>query len=249
MYKKGRRGESSRADRTKKRRFKGNQYVTDSERDLHTTNTSAEKLKNKGDVHDVIITREFSYCILNFYTVFSAIAFYVICKTCKKEVKFYQMNNRALGFKISMQCECAEHLINSFLLSNNAYEINRRIVLVMRLLGIGREGINLFCGLIDIAQGLTISGYYACIEHIHIAASTVYNALIKNAVEEGKEKNVEAGNIENNLIVSGDGTWKKRGFSSLFGVTTIIGKYSKKVLDTAVNLIFIKRAICGTKKE
>jgi hypothetical protein len=29
--------------------------------------------------------------------------------------------------------------------------------------------------------------------------------------------------------MSGDGTWKKRGFSSLFGVTTLISIYSNEV--------------------
>lgn len=43
--------------------------------------------------------------------------------------------------------------------------------------------------------------------------------------------NEEAGNIAINLTVSGDETWKKRGFSSLFGVSTLVGKYSKKVLE------------------
>lgn len=40
------------------------------------------------------------------------------------------------------------------------------------------------------------------------------------------------------MTVSGDGTWKKRGFSSLFGVATFVGKYSKKVVDTVVKLSF-----------
>ena len=41
------------------------------------------------------------------------------------------------------------------------------------------------------------------------------------------------------LTVSGDGTWKKRGFSSLFGVTSLIGHFTGKVLD-----IFAKSSYC-----
>ena len=56
----------------------------------------------------------------------------------------------------------------------------------MRLLGISREGINLFCGLMDLCQGLSIAGYYACLENIHSASSAVYNSIISAAVEEEK---------------------------------------------------------------
>lgn len=36
------------------------------------------------------------------------------------------------------------------------------------------------------------------------------------------------------MKVSGDGSWKKRGFKSLYGVTTLIGYYSGKVIDLTV---------------
>jgi len=35
-------------------------------------------------------------------------------------------------------------------------------------------------------------------------------------------------------VVSGDGTWRKRGFSSLYGVQTLIGNKTKQVLDVNV---------------
>lgn len=235
MDKKGSRIKRVHAERHTKRQFKGNRYTV--EQDTSFTSTSAEKLQNRRDM-DVAISKEFGYCILNFFSVFSAIASSVICKICKKNIKFYQTANRSLGFKIVMQCKCGEQLINSCPLIDKAFEINRRIVFIMRLLGIGREEINLFCGLMDFSQGLALKTYYACLENIHLAVSSIYDSIIKSAVEEEKTKNAEAGNPENNLTVSGDGTWKKRGFSSLFGVTTLIGKYSKKMLDTVVKSSF-----------
>lgn len=38
------------------------------------------------------------------------------------------------------------------------------------------------------------------------------------------------------LIVSGDGTWRKRGFMSLQGVVSLIGLHSGKVLDVIIVL-------------
>ncbi|KYM94103.1 hypothetical protein ALC62_15276 [Cyphomyrmex costatus] len=37
--------------------------------------------------------------------------------------------------------------------------------------------------------------------------------------------------------VNEDGSWKKQGFSSLFGVSIIIGKYSDKIIDLVVKSI------------
>lgn len=51
-----------------------------------------------------------------------------------------------------------------------------------------------------------------------------------------KETNVQNAS---DLNVSGYGTWKKRGFSSLYGVTSLIGYYTGKVLD-----LFVKSGYC-----
>lgn len=112
----------------------------------------------------------------------------------------------------------------------------------MRLLGVGREGINLFCGLMDISQGLSKYMYYAAIENIYCEAKAVYDILTKKAVDEEKIQNAEHGNLMTDISVSGDGTWKKRGFSSLFGIT-LIGKYTSKVID-----LMVKSSYCHACK-
>ncbi|XP_025995823.2 uncharacterized protein LOC113005069 [Solenopsis invicta] len=52
------------------------------------------------------------------------------------------------------------------------------------------------------------------------------------------EQTVGQDNIK--LTVSRDGTWKKRGFTSLFGVSSIIGYHSGKVLDVVVKSAYGK---------
>lgn len=66
---------------------------------------------------------------------------------------------REVGFKISTKCMCGTVLIDSGSFIHNGYEINRRLVFVMRLLGVAREGINIFCGIMDLGQGLSKKGY------------------------------------------------------------------------------------------
>lgn len=132
---------------------------------------------------------------------------------------------------------------------NKAYEINRRIVFVFRLLGVGQEGLNLFCSLMDICHGMAANTYYACLENIYVATSAVYSCIIKQAVEDEKKKNEEAGKVATHLTVSGDGTWKRREFSSLFGVSTLVGKYSKKVVDAMIKNSFCQACNLWNKKK
>ena len=129
-------------------------------------------------------------------------------------------------------------------------KINRRVVFVMRILGVAREGLNIFCNLMDISAGLSQSAYDKIMRHVHTAATTMFEKFTKKATEEEKTKNIENGRPENDFKVSGDRLWKKRGFTSLYGVTTIIGYYTAKVLDAIVKSSFCTAcSLWGGKKD
>ncbi|XP_066590769.1 uncharacterized protein [Prorops nasuta] len=103
--------------------------------------------------------------------------------------------------------------------------------------------------LMDMTQGFSNSGYYAILNNIYISASTVYENALSLAVTKEKELNKEAGKPEDEFTVSGDGSWKKRGFSSLFGVSTLIAKYSGKVVDTCVQSSFCQGCLLWKNKK
>jgi len=217
----------------KKRKFHGNRYTD--EQSSTFASTSAKKLKDSGDKSfDVHYDQSMSYCIIQFALVFSNLQTILKCKQCNEDVTFTQYAQRGLGFKISVQCSCGETLINSCPMIDNAYEINRRFVFAMRLIGIGIHGIKNFCGLMDFGQGFNITTYYRTIENISVAVKTVFDIVISKAVSEEKTLNSQAGYPQNELAVSGDGSWSKRGFSSLLGLVSLIGKYSNKILDIVV---------------
>lgn len=69
---------------------------------------------------------------------------------------------------------------------------------------------------------------------------------MKNAAKE--EQNQSS---ENNygFIVSGDGSWRKRGFSSLFGLVTLIGWCTGKVVDICVKSKYCKSCKFWKKKR
>jgi len=192
-----------------------------------------KKLKNVSS-DDIYTNPLHGYRIIEFFTVFTALSDILICSTCRQKISFMESGQKGLGFKIVVMCRCGNTEINSGPFINTGYEINRRIVLVMRLLGVAREGINVFCNLMDMCTGLSQGSYTKIVEHIHAAAKSSFEIFSQKAVREEIEKNVEHGRIKKNLKVSGDGTWKKRGFKSLYGVTTLIGYYSDKVIDLVV---------------
>ena len=127
-------------------RFVGNQFTgTGNEKVGEISNDeagiSAKKLKA---LAEDVINLTVCYRIIEFVSVFSALADIHMCRECKQKVSFGQSGERGLGFKISVHCRCEKTLrIPSGLFVHNAFEINRHIVFAMRLLGVAREGINI----------------------------------------------------------------------------------------------------------
>ena len=133
---------------------------------------------------DIIVYPLHCYRIIEFLTMFGVIADIVICRSCKGSVKFEESGHRGLGFQIIVSCKCGHREINSGPLMNTGYEINRWIVFIMMLLGVGREGINVFCGLMDLCQGLAKSTYDKVVMHLHSASVSMFETLSKKAIKE-----------------------------------------------------------------
>lgn len=58
-----------------------------------------------------------------------------MCRECHGDIKFLTTAPRGLDFKIKISCKCGNKFVHSYpLINDKAYEINRRLVFVMRLL-------------------------------------------------------------------------------------------------------------------
>lgn len=118
---------------------------------------------------------------------------------------------------------------------------------MMRLLGVSLEGLNLFCNYMDICSGLSSGAYMNIMNHLHASAESIFKLCRRKAAEEEQKENEKREKPLLDLHVSGDASWKKRGFSSLEGVTTLIGHYSGKVIDLIVKSSYC--AGCNTMKN
>ncbi|XP_014612682.1 PREDICTED: uncharacterized protein LOC106791518 [Polistes canadensis] len=227
-------GNIKRSTRLRKRKFYGNQHTTSCDESDQPILRARKFLNTNNEDEDVHYNSFHGYRLIEFFTVFTALSELVICRNCKQTVRFDEAGNRGLGFKIVILCSCGRRDINSGQLVHGAFEVNRRIVLVMRLLGIAREGINLFCNFMDICDGLSESTYHNAITHLYNASKTIFQSCCKKAVEKEKEKNEKHNRPTSHLKVSGDGSWKKKDFKSSYSITTLIGCYSGKVIDLVI---------------
>lgn len=104
---------------------------------------------------------------------------------------------RGLEFKVVVNCQnCEKVYINSCPLIKNVYEINRRIIFAMRLLGIGLNGIIKFCAFMNLLRPIFQSFYDKVMKSIAIATSAVRDISIKKAGIQEKELSIQKGQTE-----------------------------------------------------
>ena len=114
----------------------------------------------------------------------------------------------------------------------------------MRLIGVGRAGMSLFCTLMDLPTPLTQGAFDHCNDAIRTAAKEVSEESMYRAAQEEKEKTDPK---DGKIIVSGDGSWRKRGYSSLTGLQYIIGNKTKKVIDVNVKSAYCQECVSMEK--
>ncbi|GFV56888.1 uncharacterized protein TNCV_1869291 [Trichonephila clavipes] len=97
----------------------------------------------------------------------------------------------------------------------STYEVNTRLVYAMRCIGKGAEAARMFCGIMNLPPPPTKFSKYN--KMLLGATKDVCDATMKDAVKEAVQ---EKQNIRD-IPVAVDGTWQKRGYSSMNGVVTV----------------------------
>ena len=188
------------------------------------------------------------YRVIDFFLVFSTISSLVKCNQCDGSVQFKSCKKEGIVFQIQVKCEnCDPRYIPSSEKTDHHYEVNTRFAFAMRTLGLGLAGCNKFCGLMDIASNfLSKPSYLDMMKSICISVKTTAEKFLISAAKE--EKKTSENSDSDTLTVSGDGTCQKQGFSSLFGVTSLIGYWSGKVIDIYVSSLYCQRCKLWEKK-
>ncbi|GFV24981.1 uncharacterized protein TNCV_884471 [Trichonephila clavipes] len=180
------------------------------------------------------------YRIFDFISTFSSILSVSCCLKCHKPLTINEKSTRGLCSNFEIRCKncgsvCTFSSCENTGNKNNALEINRRSILAMRCIGQGLELLKTFCAVMSLPNPVEQKSY------------DVINNKLSRVMKEVTEESMKRAAVEENssspdnlLTVSGDGTWKTRGHSSLIGVCTVIGAETGKVLDREVLSSFCK---------
>lgn len=227
--------------RPKKRKFSTNRY-THVKTDV---NISASSKKLKMDVlppveENTSRTPNFDgYRLFDVNLLITFMQQNLSCKSCGDNIVVTESSLFGLSSKFEVTCQCSAKSFRSCTMlgrRKNIPEINRRFTYAMRMLGQGRAGMETFCCGMDLPPPIAQKSYTSTVNKIVKATSETAEKSMKKAAQ------TEAilSNSSLSVTVSGDGTWKTRGHTSLTGVCTIIGAESGKVIETEVMSSYCK---------
>ena len=160
-----------------------------------------------------------------------------LCPSCdKQKLKLSENGSKKKGLASLLYVQCkACNFIHEFYTSSasahQSYDVNKRVVYVMGACGQGHAGLETFTSLMNLPKPMTINNYDKIVSIIATKVKEVAEETMQEACEE-IHKNLSADlNTVADTSVSCDGSWQRRGFSSLNGVVTAILMKTGKVVD------------------
>ena len=146
-----------------------------------------------------------------------------ICPKCKcGHIVLKENMNAKMGLASQLSLKCPalmctysmEFNTSNRVNTSKAFEVNRRVVLAMRNIGVGHQGPVKFCGVMNMLSPMNANAYSEHVKAIHGAAEVVAKDSMKSAAEEAKHFYEPEEDGLYNIGISADGTWRRRGFSS-----------------------------------
>ncbi|GFV97184.1 uncharacterized protein TNCV_3527691 [Trichonephila clavipes] len=142
---------------------------------------------------------------------------------------FFRLNARTVKTCVRLEIQ------KCWVKEKNIPEINRRFVYAMRTIGQGHAAMTTFCGVMDFPPPVAEKSYNNIINKLQLCSKEVAETSMQSAaLEEVTLTN------SSDIIISGDGTWKTRGYSSRVGVCAVIGDKTGKCIDAEVMSSFCK---------
>lgn len=228
--------------RPKKRakKFYGRPRSNDQREDLLSASTK-KLVFNKG-VEMEQERNDFSgYRMIDIDILKSMVTNFMCCKMCNNNINIEEVCQRGLASKYIVNCSKCGYVTafwNGQMLGEkkNIPEINTRFVYAMRCVGQGHAGMETFSSVMELPPPIAAKSYNKINQKIKLATYNVAQNSMKNAAL--AESVASNGSVE--LTVSGDGSWKTRGHSSLTGVCSLIGSETGQVIDVEIMSSYCK---------
>ena len=159
------------------------------------------------------------------------------CSDCGGTLSLSERRRWGMAAELSLQCsgcgmgtaQVMSRKVGRFL------EVNRRAVFAGRAVGMARERLVRFCALMNMPTPMSKSTYQRHQAALLNAANTVAQQSLDNAAETVRKLGEEEGSTSpGDIPVTFDGTWMRRGHTSLHGAVTVISLATGQLLDYEV---------------
>ena len=172
-------------------------------------------------------------------------------------MEFEEDGDGKMGFETLMilnctgkKCKFLEKFYSSLRVgTSQAFEVNRRIVLASRSIGVGHQGLVKFAGTMNMNPPMNENSYRDNVDAVRKAAQTVCQQSMRAAAEDVKKfyEPEEEGVFD--IGISEGGTWSRRGYSSMYGIVTAMSTVSGKAIDIEVMSKECKECTVWRNKE
>ena len=176
-----------------------------------------------------------------------------ICKICKAGSLVVESKGKfGVVDKLNFECSNTECRTRNIFFSSRRsklerisssqgqkpFALNIRFVPSMRLIGKGHKAINLFCGLINVSNGMCQDSFENLQVLIENKSLDIAQQSMKNAAEDVRASSETHDKVVDTTCMF-DGTWQHRGYSSLISSVTCLSAVNNIVID-----IEMLRKIC-----
>ena len=187
------------------------------------------------------------------------------CHECHRQetLRLENVSSRRMGYCYSIRVYCGEcgwsrewktsdTIQKGHSSGQKFYEINVRMVAGFREIGQGLNSMETFSRCLNMPPPMSAAAYNNVVDKMKdIYFEEALKSTSKAAAELKSNQSLGEGQVD--CKVSVDGTWQRRGFSSLNGIVTAISSDSKKCLDYEVMSKICKacekwRSLRGTDK-
>lgn len=205
----------------------------------HRPSTAKVKLDTSNAEYGQFESESFQYDIINLSLLDKIISEIAVCKDCFGPLKLCTKNRVGLSCSIVLKCMnpvCEKEVVekNSALskitIEGKKYsvrDVNARFVYAMRSIGVGQQTAQIFAGVMNFPQPSKFAKYNNLLQ---LVTKMVCTESMKDAVEIAVREN----DGSRDIACAFDGTWQRRGFSSLNGVLTATSITTGLVIDVEI---------------
>ena len=160
-----------------------------------------------------------------------------VCNSCKEgHLVMEEVKRHGLAPELQLSCTICDFSTSRVLAQQSSIaktkwnHINRQAALAMRMIGRGYNALCMLCMVLDIPKPMSKPVYDSHRAQVHKAAVEIGSQSMKTAAAAVIEyRSAEA--APSDIAVTCDGTWMRRGHSSLYGVQTVLSWQTGQVLD------------------